>query len=95
MFCLVTLSVWLLASQVCFKAWQRVGAVHKKNLILLSAGSCMELLGAMRIYAANIVPCASLVDCRNRAQSRDLACLSSPRASSATRTALSALETAL
>lgn len=45
-FCLVTLSVWLLPSQVCFKAWQRVGAVHKKSLILLSASSCMEFLGA-------------------------------------------------
>lgn len=76
-----------------FKAWQRVGAVHKENLILPSAGSCMELLGTMRIYAANVVPCVSLLDCRNKAQSSDVACLSSPRASSATCTALSALET--
>lgn len=93
MFCLVTVSVMLLASQVCSRVWQRVGAVHKKNLILLSGGSCTELLRAMRIYAANIVPCLSLVDCRNKVESRDMACLSSPRAFSAKCTALSALET--
>lgn len=69
---------------------QRIGAVHKENLILLSASSCTELLRAMRIH---VVPCVSFVDCRNKAQSRDVACLSSPRASSATCTALSALET--
>lgn len=42
--------------------WQWVDAVCKKNLILLSTESCTELLWAMRIYAANVVSHASLVD---------------------------------
>lgn len=84
-FCLVTVNqcgCWHF--QVCFKVWQRAGVVYKKNLILLSAASCTEPLRAIRIYAANIVFCASLVDGRNKAQSREVACLSSPRASSTT-----------
>lgn len=33
-----------------FKAWQRGSTVYRNNLVLLSAGSCPELLGARRFF---------------------------------------------
>lgn len=61
-------------------------AACRKSLILLAVDSCTDVLGAMRIYAANIVSGVSLVDGRNKVESRDEACLSSPRAFSTTST---------
>lgn len=39
-----------------------------KNLILLSAGSCAELLGAMRSFAAKVVSSAGVTDGRNKSR---------------------------
>lgn len=41
-----------------------------KNLILLSVGSCAELLGAMRIFTAKVVSSAGVMDGRNKAQNK-------------------------